>query len=110
MSEPLSAETVARMKAEHTPDDSDLNDAFCSKPDCLARWPCDAALLLAELERREQVQSPVWMNKSWTTADIVYDLGHCHCGRDGMEPAHPRHDDTIGWSSRNQGWQESSGG
>lgn len=56
MPDPLSAEALARMKAEHV-DDGDGSCEGCpvTTNRCgdmySVKWPCDAALLLAELER-----------------------------------------------------------
>lgn len=63
MPDPLSPETIARMKREHVrgvgsacPQDPDeYCVTCCDSDDYSVSWPCDAAQLLAELERREQV-------------------------------------------------------
>lgn len=51
MREPLSAEVIARMKRDHVPTDAGSCRAETYRDDA-EDWPCDAALLLAELERR----------------------------------------------------------
>lgn len=48
--EPLSAETLARMRADHFTAPAMNNRSCCY---CGCPWPCDPALLLAELDRRE---------------------------------------------------------
>lgn len=81
MVEQLSPEALARMRAEHVPEDSkwtrDDGLLRCLSPTCnvlvpddddnndrpdAALWPCDAALLLAELDRRDNAV------RSWTEA------------------------------------------
>lgn len=128
MPEPLSTETIARMKRQHVnwPEDPDHCGHCCScddDPNEDSCFPCHVALLLAELERVKVVLASLFGTKiaglesqlmspgEWDTLkNRLVTEAHCHCGRDGMEPAHPSHDGTIGWSSRNQGWQESSRG
>lgn len=87
--ERLTAADLARMRAEHVPDQDDLvingsTVRFCQSEACyLEVWPCDAALLLAELDWREQaVARGTWPIKRWTIADIVYegDIGRALCG------------------------------
>lgn len=82
MLEPLSAETLARMKAEHVPVDSGLDDGrtICNSNACWTDdgndgdaeffatfFPCDAALLLAELERYKTDGMSGWRscNQFW---------------------------------------------
>ncbi len=77
MAEPMTAEDLARLRAEHFGEDraagylschtclrwccpGGMPGCRCSDPDCptyvLSPFPCAAALLLAELERREHEQ------------------------------------------------------
>lgn len=70
MSEPLSPAEIERMRAEHVAIDSGLDDgsSICASDSCWTMtvaedgfygdamptsYPCDAALLLAEMERRD---------------------------------------------------------
>lgn len=61
MPEPLTQAEIARMKAEHVPDSRD--PTICGAPNCFtpyehsAGYPCDAALLLAELERLQTAKA-----------------------------------------------------
>ncbi len=57
MSDPLSAQDLARMRAEHVvcercPGASHCRVCFDDDQAPKKPWPCDAALLLAEMERR----------------------------------------------------------
>lgn len=87
MPDPLSAEKLAELKAEHR-DDGHGSCWKCWRDagDPMPRpWPCDAALLLAELERQAEYVQAV---------EAIYEglgLGGHHV-RGGMEAAHPRHD------------------
>lgn len=58
MTEPLSAETLAQMRVDH----AGLH--WCLA--CETVSPCDAALLLAELDRREANQ-PTWHGRNHQT-------------------------------------------